>query len=125
MNKVTIEKEKLLDKLKTNRAEHASEYKEARAKYQSALILKLEAKLEQAKSGSDVELYIDLVKPVEYLSAYDRAISMLEVTLDTNIELTPEQFAQFWLDEWNWRGQYYASNSMYSETVAMKAGALR
>jgi hypothetical protein len=120
MNKVRVNKEDLLAKLRANRAEHESDYKESKENYQKELVELLTTMLRIAKAGLKVETDIDLPEPVEYLNAYDRAIAMLEVSLDAEVELDANQFAQYWMDEWHWRDQFFASNSTYSQSVATK-----
>ncbi len=121
MNDLTFAKELLLAQLKKNRAEHEKEYKEAVTNYRAKLVEILTTKLQDATDGKKVDHYIPLTVPTEYLNEYDRAIKMLELCQNDNMVLTPQQFSQYWLDEWNWKSSYFTTNMAYSDSVAGKA----
>ena len=52
-------------------------------------------------------------KPVSYESSYARAIRMLELSVDTEIELELHDFDQLVQDEWQWKQAFTTSNSTY------------
>ena len=108
--------------LKNNREEHRTIFLEAQEGYRKAVIAAFEERLADARKGKRVNTYINLVEPVDQTKEYDRAIRMLELTKDTEIELTEQQFANYVMDQWQWSRQFTTSNSLYSVRAAAKAG---
>jgi hypothetical protein len=113
MQQVTIKKTALLEKLKENRKEHKSDYTislkgykiEAKKKYEKAL-----RKLE--KKGKVTERF-NLNCPQAYLAQYDTAIEMLEMSEETEFELTRSEFKQYVQNKWAWSDQFNMSNNAY------------
>lgn len=113
MKKIKIYTTVLLAKIKENREKHNSLYQSAMIGYKEKLIATLEKMLSDAKEGKQIEKYIGLSEPIHNLKDYDRAIAMLETTLDTVIELDQEDFDNYFLDEWGWKEQFIQLNSSY------------
>jgi hypothetical protein len=103
----------LLEQIKANRDQHNKDYEEATSKYKVLLVQEIESLLKQAKEGKPIEHHIDLVKPVQYLREYDRAIRMLEMTKTEEIELPEVVFAQLVMDEWHWKDNFTANTLRY------------
>lgn len=118
MNAVRVSKSMLLETLKRNRAEHRKIFLEALDGYRKEAIKQLEAQLERAKSGKKFSVYISLTQPQDQTKDYDRAIGMLELSLDTEISLPETDYRNYVLDEWNWKAQFLSSNVAYSATAA-------
>jgi hypothetical protein len=59
---------------------------------------------------------VNLIEPMDQTRDYDRAITMLDMTTADDIELTPEQFQCYVMDDWSWKHQFSASNSNYTRT---------
>ena len=51
--------------------------------------------------------------PVSYEQNYTRAISMLELSVDLEIEIEEDVFNQLVLDEWTWKHQFNMNNTLY------------
>lgn len=58
-----------------------------------------------------------LTVPVDYRSAYDTTIAMLEWSTDDNITLAADEFRQFVQDQWDWKDGFISSNAAYSSTA--------
>jgi hypothetical protein len=104
----------LLEKLKENRENHKKNFDIAMKKYRETIQKELEAKLKLAKQGKDVKHSIQTIRPVEYLTTYDRFIDMFTMMVETEIELDSETFAQLVRDEWDWSHSFEQSTLMYS-----------
>lgn len=122
MTTVKVKKEELLKKLKENRTEHESDYNEAVTNYKLELVKELTKMLKDAKAEKTVNHHINLTSPVQFLKEYDRAIQMLEASVEKEIELSQSEFTQYWMDEWNWRNTFSTANSAYSASVRSKSG---
>jgi hypothetical protein len=55
--------------------------------------------------------------PVSYADSYNRAIRMLELSVDTVIELEEQIFNQLVLDEWSWKRTFVANATMYKSSM--------
>lgn len=51
---------------------------------------------------------------MSYEKAYDQIIRMMEMSIDTEITLTADQFSSFVMDDWNWKSNFNAVNATYS-----------
>jgi hypothetical protein len=112
--KTTIEKQKLLNILTDNRTKHQTAFAEALEGYRKAAIAELEKALEAARHGDFYFERLHLIRPLNYTGAYDRAIRMLELNIDNEIELEESQFENLVLDKWNWSRQFAATNKAYA-----------
>jgi len=51
--------------------------------------------------------------PVSYEDNYNRAIRMLELSVEEQIELEEQIFNQLVLDEWHWKQMFTSMNATY------------
>ena len=117
MNTVKVPKAKLLAKLKTNRKNHRNIFLKAQEGYRQMVIEELEEMLEDAREGKKINTYINLQAPVDQTKDYDRAISMLEMSVDKIIQLSSTEFANYVMDDWSWKEQFTMSNMAYLSKV--------
>ena len=113
MKMVRVDKGNLLSKIKENRAKHSEAYEQAVAGYREELVEKLKEMLKDAKAGKDVPGHVGLQAPQHNLKDYDRAIAMLEASLDSELELDQTEFSNYYMDEWHWKDHFTAMNSTY------------
>lgn len=116
MNKIKVEKTKLLQTLKQNLDKHLSEYHTALAAYRKAYIENLQKKISDVEAGGKPDHQISLAVPVSYEGDYDTAITALEYSVDQYIELTLEEIDNYLRDEWTWKRSFTASNLSYHQT---------
>lgn len=112
MDKVVVNRDELLNTLKKNREEHAADYAEAVTGYQKVAIKKMRKHLKLAKTGEVIQC-LNLIVPQDHTSDYDRAIKMLEMSVDTEIVLTEHDFKQLVLDDWQWKAQTLQASAFY------------
>lgn len=120
MQIVRVKKTELLEKLKANRDEHRQIFLEALDGYHEAAMAALEERIKEAKENKRVNLFFTLEQPVDQTKEYDRVIKMLEMSVDDEVELTQQEFANYVMDDWSWMGQFLASNAQYSQTASAK-----
>lgn len=113
--KMTIRKEVLLEKLHENRAQHSRIFEEAQVGFRAAVIKLLDQRLADARTGKPIKLALGLHEPRNQVKDYDRAIAMVELNTQEEIELEERQFAEYVMDQWPWRQQFLSSNAPYSE----------
>ena len=113
MKTVIVRKDELLDTLRINRSKHREVFEQAQKGYRIKAIKLLDAALKDAERGLEIRTYIELESPIDQTRDYDRVISMLEMSVDTKVELSENEFSQYVLDDWNWKRQFLTTNSMY------------
>ena len=104
----------LLSKIEVNRTKHEEDYNLAVKQYTRELKEELEKKVSDLESGLTVEPNSALVKPVEYLTEYDRALDILNMTTQVEVELDQTVFAQLVRDEWDWKSEFIGSTISYA-----------
>jgi hypothetical protein len=113
MNKVTVKREELLKILRQNRDQHRAVFERALEGYRRKAIQILEERLEDARANRRINLAIELIQPMDQTREYDRAIRMLEMHTQEQIELSERDFASYVMDDWGWKGQFTATTSGY------------
>ena len=116
MRSVKIEKKKLLAIVRENKEKHIKEYEESVTDYKAGAIKIAKEHVELAKTGElDKIAKIRAMPsaPVSHEKEYDRAIRMLELSVEKEIEVEEDIFNQLVLDEWSWKHQFVASASLY------------
>lgn len=120
MNSVNMDREKLLEIVRENLVKHMAQYEEAVVDYM-ALVLKItQHNVKVAKTGDMAEFknFKSLpAAPVSYKDSYNRAIRMLELSVDTIIELEEHIFNQLVLDEWDWKHQFVGATMSYKAAL--------
>lgn len=116
MKSVKLNRKDLLKIVIENRAKHISAYNESVEDYKVAAVKVAAKHVELANSGDLKEIAgIKAMPPapVSYEKEYDRAIRMLELSVDKEIEVEEAVFNQLVLDEWHWKHQFVASSTLY------------
>ena len=115
MRTVKVNKGALLDALKANRANHRQRYEKAFDGYTKECQRVLEAHLEELKKGGRHVVLFSENAPDDHTPEYDQLIKMLEMSIETEIELTYQEFQRYVMDQWEWRHGWEMSNSKYSQ----------
>lgn len=114
MKNVKLDKNQLLSILIENRTKHVAEYDEAVMDYLAACLKVAKANLKVANQGTLEaleKLQDNPQQPTSYEDSYTRAIRMVELSVDTVIELDAQTFNQLVLDSWEWKQHFLSSNS--------------
>jgi len=123
MKTIRVQKSKLLEILRKNRAEHREIFLKAQQKFREVAIQELDKQLQAAREGQRFVLrrITQLIEPQDYTAKYDRAIQMLEMSVDDTIEITNQEFQNFIQDIWNWSRSWALSNSGYVSSPKLAA----
>jgi len=119
MDDLIFPKDKVLDALRLNREKHIEIVRESQKGYREEVIKMLEGHLVDAKAGKEVPAHFSLTIPPVHVDDFDRAIAMLEMCTDTDLELSEAEFQCFVRGEWSWKRQFLMSNSAYSDTASV------
>jgi hypothetical protein len=108
MDSISCDKTRLMETLKENREKHRKIYAKASEGYIKNAGKWLKRKQDELNKKPDVDINLNfgISKPYHHLEEYDTAIGMLEWNLDTNVNLTKQQFENFVLDKWSWTTKY-------------------
>lgn len=99
VNEVRIKRSELIEKLKENRDKHTQLYKDALEGY----FVKATEKLDKLKLQLNAKKPIKSISfdvPKDHTKDYDRLISMLEMSQDSELVITSRDFNMYVLDEW-------------------------
>ena len=130
MKKVKVLVKDLLIILKENREKHKNAMDEVMALYRKKVIEELDKALQAAKEGRDIITNLNLVRPINMTQHYDRAIGMLSMSVDAEVEITQEEYANYVLDKWHWsdtictNAMSYVSSSSSSSEPSSSAASL-
>lgn len=109
----------LLEKLRENRAKHVEEYRKARKTWLKKAIRQLRKVADRAEkdkrlNNASFNPLFNLPKPVSYAKSYDTMIARLEAEVEPTVELDEREFNSYWLDNWDWSGQFVGTTSLYN-----------
>jgi hypothetical protein len=123
MQEVRLKKAKLLEIIGKNREEHHAIFLEAQKKYREVAIKLLDRQLAAAREGKPFMLheFVALVQPVDHTTDYDRAIQMLELSVDDVITLNRADFVNLVQDQWQWTQQWATTSSRYVDSAKLRA----
>lgn len=120
MRSVKLDRKELLEIVRKNKDKHIADFAESVEDYKTAALKIASENLKLAKTGDlkKIASAKDMPsEPTSYEDAYNRAIRMLELSVEDIIELQEDVFNQLVLDEWNWKRGFVASASMYKTLV--------
>lgn len=109
---ISIEKNKLIEKIKENREIHINEYNEAVIAY------KKEAKIQLEQLSTDLDkgklnLKLNLITPINRSSEYDKVIEMFEWEISDIVKLSQKEFNEYIHDDTSDSIQAKMLNSTY------------
>lgn len=113
MDSVRMNKSNLLEIVRVNRAKHLLEYEEAVKDYLLAVATVAKHNLDEVTANRITNMKHLPVTPNTFETDYNRAIRMLELSVDTAVEIDEQVFKQLVLDEWSWKHSFSVSNSSY------------
>lgn len=118
MNKVIVKVDALKQKLIENREAHRALYEKAVEGYlveARKQVVDLLAKIDNRADGDALpSVSLWLTEPENHTSDYDQVISMLDMTIHDEVELSNSEFKQYVMDDWNWKANWTASNAGYT-----------
>jgi hypothetical protein len=120
MKSVKLDRDELLEIVRENKEKHVADYREAVADYKKVAVALAKENLALARTGrlEDIAKMKALpLAPTSYEDSYNRAIRMLELSVDELIELEEQVFNQLVLDEWHWKQMFSSMNATYKGMV--------
>lgn len=114
MKEVRIHALELRKILLDNRETHRKDWDAAMADWQKVASVALSKAMEEVHNGT-WKGWVKLDQPHSHLADYDRAVRMLDLSVDDIVTLTEEEFSQLVLDEWVWSATFKALARSYTE----------
>jgi len=114
MNEVTVKKGALLDALRKNRENHRQEFLDAQEGWKLVILAELETRLEDARKGRHIKSSFSYPEPQDHTKDYDRVIRMVEMEVHEELTIQEHDFAQFVMDDWEWKANWTAGNVQYT-----------
>lgn len=124
MNSITMNRLELLGIVKSNLEKHKLDYIESVKDYETAVLTVAADNVKITKANQKAlakKIDLQAIKgtksfphaPRSYAAEYARAVRMLELSVDENIEIEEDIFNQLVLDEWSWKRDFIAASTMY------------
>lgn len=132
MRKVNINRKELLAKLETNLIQHVENYNEAVKEYKQAALVDIQEKKNSVKKSLDElekkvsasktpvtlavadNLYFEIKPPVSHEGDYKEIIQLFQWEVNDTVELDSQEFSQYILDNWSWKGELENSRTFYA-----------
>ena len=115
MYNVKVKKSELLEKIKSNHLNHKLAYEEAFEGYKKTMQNILEIQLDLVKKGAVIRVEVFAIPiPQDHSVDYERAIMMLEMSVDDKLEVSEEDFRMYVMDDWGWKRAFSDTYSIYT-----------
>lgn len=124
MRNVTVDKTKLIERLKRHREAHVARLVDATAQWLSRVVA-LGLKIGQEGATTDADkraihvrsAYYEMTQrchpPASYVNEYDQAIAVFEAEVEAVVELEMHDFNRLWLDNWSWQAGFMSHTATY------------
>jgi hypothetical protein len=124
MRQVTVQKDDLMEIVKANRDEHRTIFEKAVEGYRKRAIEILEEHIERIKHGKVERVVVQLPVPQDHTADYDRVLKMLDMSVDDEVTLDEQAFAEYVMDDWHWQRQFLTDSSSFTALAAAKLDRL-
>jgi hypothetical protein len=116
LKSVRVSKDFLLQKLETNKVEHEKTYYEILDARHTKVIETLKGEMKKVKADKMYQPVLYVPLPENHVKDYERAITILNASLDTEFELTSSEFDQYVNDDWQWKSGFVTVSGCYIPT---------
>lgn len=120
MNNIKVDKQQLLTIIQANKAKHREIFLEALEGYRKKLLETLENQIEQVKKRKSIDVVIHFPEPRDQTEDYERVIGMLEMSKDTEIELSEQNYAMYVMDDWQGTREWLHTQQRYSHNADLE-----
>jgi len=109
---IKVNKAKLIEKIRENKAAHEVAYVNAVEAYKKEALKQL-TELTKLAANGDLNLKLNLITPIDNRKNYDKIIDMFEWEVEIEVELEQQEFNEYVQDETEFARHAMMSNSMY------------
>lgn len=118
MDSITVNKQNLIETLKTNRDEHQAIYAKAVLAYKARYVEEAKRFADEAVRSAAIGARFVAFNyppvPEEHTDDFDRAIQMLEWDLSDTVDLSTHEFAQYVQNNWGWAKTFTSNTVSYT-----------
>ena len=115
---VKVKKAELIEKITKAKQEHIAQYEKALQGWTAKMQSAADKVLDRISAGSlrvFPKEFNELMRmPSLHVDDFDQALRMLEMSVDDEITLEPEDFNQLVLGNWAWKELWAHTNALYS-----------
>lgn len=111
---IKVDKQKLIDKIKENKANHIKEYEAAVIAFKAEAAKKIKELSDSLEKGSFDKLKLSMTVPENRSAEYDKLVTQFEWEIEKEVELSQGEFNEYIHDETPFARQAKLSNSFYS-----------
>jgi hypothetical protein len=114
---VKVNRDELLDAIRKNRETHREQFSKARDGYDREVARLAREASTAARSGVTRKLGLEIYQlpvPEDHTVEYNREIRMLEMSVDSVIEIESHLFDEIVMDQWSWSDAFAGTNQRYS-----------
>ena len=111
---IKVVKADLIEQIKENKARHIEQYEKAVINYKLEAAEQLDALIKKNSKG-DLDLRLELTTPINNSANYDKIRTMFEWEIESEIELTQEEFNEYVQDDNSYSRNASLSNTFYNE----------
>jgi hypothetical protein len=116
LRSVLVKKDALVEELTTNREKHLKEFEDLEAEYKRAVEVALTEAMETFGMDGTVperDFISRLPVPRSHTEDYDAALKMMEMSQDTELELSENEFQTYVMDNWDWKREFAGASAFY------------
>lgn len=110
---IKVNKMELVDILRKNREIHASIYQTAIEKYRELSLTWFNNAVDVLKAGGEPPRTLPYPIPEEHTEDFDRAIKMMQMDVNDELDLEEHEFRQYVDNEWGWARSFLANSGSY------------
>jgi hypothetical protein len=114
LDTVVIPKDDLTAKIQENYDRHREIFEDAIAGYQVTVVRLLQEHIYRISTNAPERVLVNLPFPEDHSDDYERVLTMLNMSVDTHLELSQHDFAQYVMDDWGWKAGWTETTAMYS-----------
>ena len=125
MKTVNVNREALLSALTENRERHIANHKMATEDRRTSVMdtLRKHLLIMDVDVNHQMPETLRFPKTQSHEAEYNRAIAMVEMSVDPTVELTQHEFDQLVLDNWSWQQDFMTNAVLYAgEKVLTREG---
>jgi hypothetical protein len=123
IEKITVDRIKLLGIIKINLEKYEAIYTSSIDAYWKLAERKISKMLERVKQQRQINTYLDLNFPIDHREDYKLIINILEMLEDEKIQVTPQEFSKYVLNNWTWREDFIMQTTSYVSGISGCSGS--
>jgi hypothetical protein len=110
--KILVNKDDLISQIIKNKKNHVKEFNEAVIAYKKEALKQLKELTDKVNKG-ETNIKLNLIEPVNHEENYDKIIEMFRWEINSEVELTQQEFLEYIQDDTNFARNAKFANMSY------------